>query len=74
MKWLVWLDDGQTYAVDFLIDVQRIDVGHAADIVNYGHHSVLKVLVLDVVLTRKSAYQLFAVEFLWSDGLSLIHI
>ena len=40
----------QTYSVDFLIDVDRIDIRHATDVIQYRHDSLLQILVLYVVL------------------------
>ena len=45
----------QTDSVDFLIDVERIDVGHAADIINYRHDALLQILVLYIVLAAYPA-------------------
>lgn len=56
------LYDRQTDAVDLLIDVERIDVGHAADVIQYSHDSLFQVLVLDVVLTAYPAQELLGIE------------
>ena len=40
----------QTYSVDFLIDVECIDIRHATDVIQYRHDSLLQILVLYVVL------------------------
>ena len=44
------LDDRQRDAVNLLIDIQRIDVGHARDLVYDSHEARLEVIGIDVVL------------------------
>ena len=44
------LDDGQRDAVNLLIDIEGIDVGHARNIVYDSHEARLKVVSIDVVL------------------------
>ena len=46
-------DDGQRDAVNLLVDVQGIDVGHAADIVDDSHEPCLQVIALYVVLAAR---------------------
>ena len=58
----------QTYSVDFLIDVERIYVGHSADEVYDGHNPCLYVGAADVVLTAESPDELFGVELLGVYG------
>lgn len=45
------LHDGQTHAVNLTIEVERVDVRHAADVVEYGLHASVEGGRLDVVLT-----------------------
>lgn len=58
----------QTDSVDLLIDVERIDVGHAADVINYRHDALLQILVLYIVLAAYPAQELLGVEARWVDG------
>ena len=58
----------QTDSVDLLIDVERIDVGHAADIINYRHDALLQILVLYIILAAYPAQELLGVETRWVDG------
>ena len=58
----------QTDAVDFLIDVERIDVCHASDVIQYSHDSLLQILVLDVVLAAYPAQELLGIETGWVYG------
>lgn len=58
----------QTDSVDFLIDVERIDVGHAADIINYRHDALLQILVLYIILAAYPAQELLGVETRWVYG------
>ena len=53
-----WLHYRQTDAIYFLIDVESIHIGHAADIVYYSHDASLEVIGVDVVLTAHPAYKL----------------
>ena len=55
------LYDGKGNAVDFLIDVERKDVGHTADIVDHGLDSCLQTVAFDVVLTAEPLNQLFGI-------------
>ena len=54
--------NGQGDAADFLIDVEGVDVGHAADIVDDGHETCFQIGGIDVVLTADTADELFRVE------------
>ena len=58
----------QTDSVDLLIDVERIDVGHAADVIQYSHDSLFQILVLDVVLAANPAQELLGIETGRVDG------
>lgn len=58
----------QTDSVDLLIDVERIDVGHAANIINYRHDAFLQILVLYIILAAYPAQELLGVEARWVDG------
>ena len=64
----VSLYNRQADAVDFLIDVERIDVCHAADVIQYSHDSLFQILVLDVVLTAYPAQELLGIETGRIDG------
>ena len=68
MRNLNFLYNRQTDAVDFLIDVERIDVGHAADVIQYRHDSLLQILVLYVVLAAYPSQELLGVEAGWIHG------
>ena len=46
----MYLHDGQGDAIDFLIDIEGKDVGHAAEVVDHCHDSCLYVLRADVIL------------------------
>ncbi len=52
------LNNRQTDSVDLLIDVERIDVGHAADVINYRHDALLQILVLYIILAAYPAQEL----------------
>lgn len=68
MPSIATLYNRQTDSVDLLIDVERIDVGHAADIINYRHDALLQILVLYVILAAYPAQELLGVEARWIDG------
>ena len=55
----------QTYSVDFLIDVECIDIRHTTDVIQYRHDSLLQILVLYVVLAAYPSRELLGVE---ADG------
>ena len=38
----------QTDTVDFLIDIEGVNVGHTADVVDNGHEAGLKIRIVDV--------------------------
>ena len=62
----------QTYSVDFLIDVECIDIRHATDVIQYRHDSLLQILVLYVVLAAYPSQELLGgVEL--ADRLGLAH-
>ena len=44
------LDDGQGDAVNLLIDIEGINIGHTRDIVYDSHEARFKVIGIDVVL------------------------
>ena len=54
-------DNGQACAVELLVDVERIYVGHAADIVNHGHDSRFQMGRVYVILAAHPAHQLAGV-------------
>ena len=56
-------DNGQACAVELLVDVERIYVGHAADIVNHGHDSRFQMGRVYVILAAHPAHQLMALEW-----------
>ena len=56
------LHNRQTDTIDFLIDIEGIDVGHTADVVDNGHETGLKVRIVDVVLTADTVDELTGVE------------
>ena len=58
----------QTYSVDFLIDVECIDIRHATDVIQYRHDSLLQILVLYVVLAAYPSQELLGVEAGWIHG------
>lgn len=58
----------QTYSVDFLIDVECIDIRHTTDIIQYRHDSLLQILVLYVVLAAYPSQELLGVEAGWIHG------
>ena len=58
----------QTYSVDFLIDVECIDIRHTTDIIQYRHDSLLQILVLYVVLAAYPSQELLGVETGWVYG------
>lgn len=55
-------------ATHLLIDVEGIDIGHAADIVYHGHEARLEVGALDFILAAEAAYDLLGVEAVGVDG------
>ena len=55
-------------AIDLLIDVEGIDVGHATDIVYHRHDALFQVGVVDVILAAHSANELLGVEASRADG------
>lgn len=61
-------DNRQTNSVDFLIDVERIHVGHAADIVDNSHDARFKIGRADVILAAHAADELARVEPLRIDS------
>ena len=54
-------DNGQACAVELLVDVERIYVGHAADIVNHGHDSRFQMGRVYVIQAAHPAHQLAGV-------------
>ena len=52
------LDDGQRDAAYFLIDIEGVDIGHAADIVDDGHEAGLQVRTGYVVLAAHATDEL----------------
>ena len=52
----------QTDTVDLLIDVERIDVGHAADVINNRHDALLQILVFYIILAAYPAQELLGIE------------
>lgn len=58
----------QTYSVDFLIDVERINVGHSADIVDNSHDARFEVGRAYVILAAYAADELARVEPLRIDS------
>ena len=52
----------QTYSVDFLIDIECIDIRHTTDVIQYRHDSLLQILVLYVVLAAYPSQELLGVE------------
>ena len=54
-------DNGQACAVELLVDVERIYVGHAADVVNHGHDSRFQMGRVYVILAAHPAHQLAGV-------------
>ena len=58
----------QTYSVDFLIDVECIDIRHTTDVIQYRHDSLLQILVLYVVLAAYPSQELLGVEAGWVYG------
>ena len=61
------LYDRQADTVYLLIDVEGVNVGHSADIVDDSHDSLLYILVVDVVLTAYPSQQLLRVETFGRD-------
>lgn len=55
-------NDGQRYAVDFLINLQRIHIGHATDIIDDSHDACFKVGALYIVLATKTAEELLRIK------------
>lgn len=64
----LFLDYRQTYSVDFLIDVECIDIRHTTDVIQYRHDSLLQMLVLYVVLAAYPSQELLGVEAGWIHG------
>ena len=62
------LYDRQADTVYLLIDVEGVNVGHSADIVDDSHDSLLYILVVDVVLTAYPSQQLLRVETFGRDS------
>ena len=62
------LYDRQADTVYLLIDVEGVNVGHSADIVDDSHDSLLYILVVDVVLTAYPLHQLLRVVSFGYDG------
>ena len=56
------LNNRQTDTVDLLIDVERIDVGHAADVINNRHDALLQILVFYIILAAYPAQELLGIE------------
>ena len=67
-KRVVCLNNGKRDAVDLLVDVERIDVGHAADVVEHGHDAGFQLVAVDVVLTAEAPYELLRMIFEWIHG------
>ena len=61
-------DNWQGDAVNLLVDVQGIDIGHAADVVNHGHDARFEVRTLYVVLTAEPPHELLRIETVGVDG------
>ena len=53
------LYDRQGNAADFLIDVEGIDIGHTADIIDDGHQACFDIRGIDVVLATDAADEVF---------------
>ena len=62
------LYDRQADTVYLLIDVESVNIGHSADIVDDSHDSLLYILVVDVVLTAYPSQQLLRVETFGRDS------
>ena len=58
----------QADAIDLLVDVEGIDVGHSTDIVEDSHDALLQVGVVDVVLAAYTADELLGIETGRVDG------
>ena len=54
--------------VDLLVDIQGVDIGHAADEVDDGHEARLQIRGIDVVLAADAADKVLGIEALWMDG------
>ena len=54
-------------AVDFLVDVEGVDIGHATDIVDDGHDARLELRGVDLVLARNTTDEVLGVETLRMD-------
>ena len=65
---MLLLYDRQGDAVDFLIDVEGIDVGHATDVVDDRHETRLEVGRVDVILARHTTDKVLRVETIRMDG------
>ena len=61
-------NDRQRYAINLLIDVQGLDIGHAADIVNHGHDACFEIRTLYVVLAAEPPHELLRIETVGVDG------
>ena len=57
-SWPGWSDDGEGDAADLLVDVQRVDVCHAADEVNDCHEARLQVGGVNIVLAADTPDEL----------------
>ena len=62
------LYDRQGDTVDFLIDVEGIDVGHAADVVDDRHETCFEVGRIDVILALHPTDKVLRVETVGMDG------
>lgn len=64
----IFLDYGECEAVDFLIHIQCIDVGHAGNVIDHCHESRLEVGGVNVVLAADALEQLPGIEPVGVDG------
>ena len=55
-------------AVDFLVDIEGVDISHATDVVDDGHEARFEVWGINIVLARHTTDQMLGVETLWMDG------
>lgn len=58
----------QCDAIDLLIDVEGVDIRHAADIVHDCHQPRFEVIAMDVVLAAEPLDELLAMKFLGMHG------
>ena len=58
----------QADAVDFLVDIECIDVCHSADVVDDCHDARLQVIAVNVVLAAEPADELFGLKALRAQG------